>query len=236
MPTRQSGAHPDGHARRSARRGRGDWLVDGVYVLEVHPFPEYGRGDATSDRSSCPRPASRPRCRFAELQRADALQRSRADPGRAARDRRSSDFNLLVDAGYAADQRAAPGTAQLAMNMLDEGTASRSALEISDRAALLGAELGAGSNLDMSTVSLSALKENLDASLELFADVILNPSFPEKEFDRAQEAAAGRASRREKTTPLQMALRVFPGSALRRGPRLRHAVHRLGNRGVGVRA
>jgi zinc protease len=87
-------------------------------------------------------------------------------------------FNLLLDAGYAADQNTMPGTASMTMDMLDEGTQTRDALQISEELALLGANLGTGSNLDMSSVALSALKENLEASLELFADVILNPSFP----------------------------------------------------------
>ena len=39
--------------------------------------------------------------------------------------------------------------------------------------------------MDISHVSLSALKENLDASLELFADVVINPSFPQPEFELA---------------------------------------------------
>jgi zinc protease len=73
-------------------------------------------------------------------------------------------FNLLLDAGYAADQHVMPGTASMTMNMLDEGTETRNALQISEELALLGANLGTGSNLDMSSVTLSALKENLGAS------------------------------------------------------------------------
>src|SRR5258708_15350249 len=88
-------------------------------------------------------------------------------------------FWMTSDAGYAADEFAAPGTASMTMALLTGGTKTRSALEISDQLAMLGAELRANSNLDMSTVRLSALKSKLDPSLELFADVILNPSFPD---------------------------------------------------------
>jgi len=48
-------------------------------------------------------------------------------------------LTLLVDAGYAADQFAAPGTASLALDMLDEGTTRRTALQISDTLSQLGA-------------------------------------------------------------------------------------------------
>jgi zinc protease len=118
-------------------------------------------------------------------------------------------FNLMVDAGYAADQFAAPGTANLTLDMMDEGTKTKSSLQISEELALLGAQLGTGSNLDVSTVSLSALKNNLDVALAIYADVILNPSFPQEDFARLQKLLLARIQR-EKVTPIQMALRVFP--------------------------
>ena len=119
-------------------------------------------------------------------------------------------FNLLVDAGYAADRDSLPGVASLAMDMLDEGTSKRSALEISEELANLGARLRTGSNLDLSSVSLSVLTSELDSSLELYADVVLNPTFPEQEFKRLQKEQLARIQR-EKTTPTQMGLRIFPG-------------------------
>ncbi len=118
-------------------------------------------------------------------------------------------FNLLVDSGYASDQFARPGTASLAMGMLDEGTKTRSSLQISEELALLGADLFANSTLDMSSVFLSALKTNLDPSLELFADVVLNPAFSEADFKRLQKQQLDRIER-EKVQPVSMALRVFP--------------------------
>ena len=93
--------------------------------------------------------------------------------------------------------------------MMDEGTKKRNALEISEDLALLGAGLGTGSDLDMSAVSLSALTSNLDASLEIWADVILNPSFPKEDLERLQKQTIAQIQR-EKATPIQMALRVFP--------------------------
>ena len=96
------------------------------------------------------------------------------------------------------------------MDMLDEGSKTRNALEISEELALLGATLGAGSNLDVSSVNLNTLKTNLDASLDIYADVILNPSFPEDDFQRLQKQMLARIQR-EKVTPIQMALRVYSG-------------------------
>jgi zinc protease len=118
-------------------------------------------------------------------------------------------MTLLVDAGYAADQFATPGTGSLALDMMDEGTTRLTALQISDTLLQLGAQLGTGSQLDASRVFLSAMKEKLDPSLNIFADVILNPSFPQADFQRQQRQRLARIQR-EKVQPVQMALRVFP--------------------------
>ena len=196
------------------RAGR-QWLSDGVVVVEVHPFPEYSTTGKDVDRSSLPQPDSFPEVDFATMERITLgnglqviLAERRAVP--------IVDFRLLVDAGYAADQFGALGTANLAVDMMDEGTDKRSALEISEELAMLGADLATWSNLDLSNVKISALVENLDASLGLFADVILNPSFPPEEFERLRKQQIA-GIQREKATPFQMALRVFPPLLYGRG-------------------
>ncbi len=184
------------------------WLSDGVYVLEVHPFPEYVTVESDVDRSKLPEPGTPPVAQFPDLQRAtlsNGLKIILAERHAAP----VVNFDLLLDAGYAADQFALPGTANLAMNMLDEGTKKRSALEISDDLAMLGAHISSGSNLDMSVVSLSTLKSTLDDALELYAEVILEPSFPQDDFERLKKQQIA-GVRREKSSPFQMALRVFP--------------------------
>src|SRR5256886_6113357 len=65
------------------------------------------------------------------------------------------------------------------------------------------------SQLDVSSVSLSTLKETLDPALDIFADVVLNPAFPQADFQRQQRQRVARIQR-EKVQPVQMALRVFP--------------------------
>jgi zinc protease len=185
-----------------------EYLADGAFVLEVHPFPQYKTAEGTVDRTRVPEPGPPPVAAFPRLERATlpnglslVLAERHSIP--------QVNMRLIVDAGFAADQFATPGTASLAMAMLDEGTKTRSALEISEQLALLGATLTTGSNLDVSTVSLSALKDKLDASLDIFADVVLNPAFPQSDFDRLKQETIARI-RREKVNPTQMALRVFP--------------------------
>ena len=116
---------------------------------------------------------------------------------------------MLFDAGYAADQFSREGTTSLAMTMLDEGTDKRSALDISEALSSLGANLHTGASLDDVSIQMSALTENLDASLDIFADVILNPVFPDTELERLRRVTLARI-KQEKTRPVSMALRIMP--------------------------
>ncbi len=185
------------------------WLSDGDYTLEVLPYGQYRTVAAGADRSKLPETGAPPETRFPELQRAtlsNGLKIVLAERPSIPQ----VQFDLLLDAGYAADQAGVAGTASLAMSMLDEGTRTRNALQISDELAALGANLFAGSRLDVSSVSLEALKENLDASLAVYADVILNPVFPRPDFERLKRQRLAQIQR-EKTEPVGMALRVLPG-------------------------
>lgn len=184
------------------------WLSDGLFVLEVHPFPKLeARGDGV-DRSKLPAVGQLPEPNFPELQTATlanglkvVLAERRAVP--------LVELELVLDAGFASDTPETLGRASLAMAMLDEGTKTRTALQISDELQKLGAELATGSTLDSSFVSMSALKEKLAESLALFADVVMNPTFPQQDFDRLKKQQLA-AIAREKVTPLAMGLRVLP--------------------------
>ena len=185
------------------------WLSDGVYILEVQPFPPYKTAATGADRSKAPDTGTPPLLKLPKLQRAtlsNGLKVIFAERHEVP----LVSFWLDVDAGYAADQRAASGTASMTMSLLNGGTKTRNALQISDEQALLGAQLNAYSNLDLSTVRLSALKSKLDPSLDLFADIILNPAFPDSDFKRQQQLQIA-AIQREQNTPTQIGLRIFPG-------------------------
>ena len=117
--------------------------------------------------------------------------------------------SLQFDAGYAADSLGIPGTASFTLSMLDEATKNRSASDISLEAEKLGATISTGSNLDMSTVSLSAMRNKITPSLDLFADVVRNPAFDQSEIDRLRPRWIGQI-KQEKSQPVQLALRNLP--------------------------
>jgi len=189
---------------RAARQ----WLGDGDYTLELHPFPDYQVATTGADRSKLPDPGTPPDPKFPALERAtlsNGLKIVLAERPSIPQVR----FDLLLDAGFAADQSGVPGTANMTFAMLDEGTKGRTSLEISEELQRLGANLSTFSRLDYSSIALEALREHLDASLDLFADVVLYPSFPQADFDRLKKQQLA-AIQREKAEPFSLALRAFP--------------------------
>ena len=185
------------------------WLNKGRYQLDVLPYGDYQTSDAQVDRSKgLPAVGTLPDLAFPEIQRAElknglkvVLAERHAVP--------VINISLQFDAGYAADSFGKPGTADFTLSMLDEGTTDRSALEISLEAEKLGAVISTSTNLDMSSLSLSAMADKLAPSLELFADVARNPAFDQTEIDRLRPRWIAKINQ-EKSQPVQLALRNLP--------------------------
>ena len=91
-------------------------------------------------------------------------------------------MSLVLKSGSAADPVDRGGLASMTAAMLDEGTKTRNALEISDQLGSIGARLMTGADLDSSTVSMTSLTKHIDRALDIFTDIITNPQFPESEF------------------------------------------------------
>lgn len=190
------------------QRVAAEWLGDGAVTLQVLPY-EPGVAAATgADRSRLPPTGPPPDVGFPAAERsrlANGLEVFFVPrPGIGF-----VEFELVLEGGYAADPPGRPGTASLTMAMLDEGTRRRSALEISEELALLGADLATGASLDTASVRLSALRDRLEPALDVFADVVLEPAFPQQELDRLRGIYLA-GLRQEKTRPNSMALRVLP--------------------------
>jgi predicted Zn-dependent peptidase len=119
-------------------------------------------------------------------------------------------INLLLGGGFASDPAGKEGLASFAMGMLSEGAAQYDTLAFRSRSEQLGAILGADAGLDGSSVSLSALKENLDSSLALYADMLQRPRFDAAELERVRaQRLAG--LQQEIARPQSLGTRVMPG-------------------------
>ena len=192
----------------TVKKAAEEWLSDGDYVLEVHPYPTSFKTDAKLDRSKEPAPGGPMSLNLPPLQKATLSNGLKV----VLAERHSApvvNFTLMVDSGYFADPTNATGTASFEQRMLEEGTPTRDSLKIGEELESLSANFNASASLDYSLVSLNTLTSTMDPSLNIYADLILHPAFPEKEFQRLQkERIAG--IQREKVTPQAMALRVVP--------------------------
>src|SRR5690606_6775381 len=158
-------------------------LSDGEFVLTVHPRPDYVTATEGADRSRLPDVGPPPDLVLPALQRtrlANGLEVVLAEQHSVP----IVQMTLILDIGTAADSLATPGTANMPSAMADEGTRTRDAFQIAEEAERLGAFVSSGSSLDTSYFGLNAIKSELEGSLELFADVLLNPTFPDKELER----------------------------------------------------
>ena len=192
-----------------ARQATRKWLSDGDMTLICDPFPEYSVTGQEADRSNVPPVDTKVAASFPDIQRATLKNGMKVVLARRSESPTIS-ANLVFDAGYCTDKFGGKlGLARLAMDMLDEGTKSLNSLQINERLQLLGASLGTSSDLDNSYVSLNALKQSLDQSLDLMADVVLNPSFPDADFKRLQTQQIS-GIQNEKKSPQSMVMRVMP--------------------------
>ncbi len=184
------------------------WLKANNYTMLVKPFDKLTAGKTDINRKILPELNSPPEIKFPDIQRAKLknglnvilLERHSAPIVNVA---------LAVDAGYASDSAAKAGIATLTLDLMDEGTKTRDAFQIVDELDLLGARLSTGSSLDMSFVRLQSTAENLQKSLGIMSDVVLNPSFPGDKFDIKKQQRVAQIGQ-EKANPNALAQRVLP--------------------------
>lgn len=93
-------------------------------------------------------------------------------------------MQLVIRSGADAVIAGKAGVANLTADMLDEGTKTRTALQIADELDFIGASAATAANYDASIGNLLTLKEHLHSAMTIFSDIILNPNFPENEFER----------------------------------------------------
>jgi zinc protease len=90
--------------------------------------------------------------------------------------------NMGLKFGTTSDSPELLGLASITADMLTEGTKSKKSKEIADEVDFIGGGLSAGSDVDNTLVSGSALSKYQDRLFNIMADVVLNPSFPEDEL------------------------------------------------------
>ena len=190
--------------RQAAQR----WLDAPHYTLTVHPAEARQSGATAVDRSVLPPLGDPPEVAF------PAVQRTQLSNGATVLlvERHTApivNISLAVDAGFAADVPEKAGLASLTLDLMDDGTAARDTFAIVDELDRLGASISTASTLDLSLVRLQTLSQQLRPSIEVLADVVLHPSFPQDMLKLAMQRRLAQIGQ-EKATPTTAAVRLVP--------------------------
>jgi len=87
-------------------------------------------------------------------------------------------LSLVINAGSVDDPKGKEGLANLTANLIDEGTKKYNAIEIAEKFEELGTNLSISVDDWTTNIGIKSLTQNVEKSLELLSDIILNPTFP----------------------------------------------------------
>ena len=94
---------------------------------------------------------------------------------------------LLVPVGTAADPPERHGLAAFTSDLLDEGSGGRSALEVADEIARIGADLDVDVGPDSITVALTTLTRFMAPALRLLAEMAIAPNLAQGDVERVRK-------------------------------------------------
>lgn len=96
-------------------------------------------------------------------------------------------LDVMVTSGALAESEARAGTASLTAALLESGAGGRDATEIAEAVDALGLALESGISWDTSLAGITALTSRLEAGMEILADLVLRPTFPQREVERIRD-------------------------------------------------
>jgi len=117
-------------------------------------------------------------------------------------------FQLLIDSGSWKDPSGEEGLSYLTARGLLLGTSKHTANQINEELDFMGASLNSSSGRDSAALTLRILKKDLDKGMDLFMEVLNQPTFPEEEIRREIEKTLA-TIQSEEDQPEQVAEKEF---------------------------
>lgn len=161
-----------------------------------------------ADESKLPKPGPDPQLKLPEIQRrtlSNGLEVLIVEHHEVP----VVNMNLVLKTGAAADPRDRSGLAYFTANLLDEGTKTRTALDISNHLTSTGSSLFTGADWDMSGANLFTTARHFDQTLDIFSDILLNPSFPREELERVRASRLA-TLKQQRSAPNAIGALVYP--------------------------
>jgi predicted Zn-dependent peptidase len=136
-------------------------------------------------------------------------------------------FTLLIRRGAATDPPGKEGLAAVTADMLDEGSGDRSAIEMHEALARLGAQFDTDIGSDATVASLTVLTRFGERALALLSDIVARPALREQDFLRVRQLRLHRLTQ----------LRDMPGAVADRAfLKLLYGAHPYGHLPIGSEA
>lgn len=96
-------------------------------------------------------------------------------------------FEISITGGHSLDPEGKAGIASLMADLMNEGTKTKTAAALEEAVGLLGSSIYIGSGADEIFISGNCLARNFDATIQLVAEMILEPRWDETEFNRLKQ-------------------------------------------------
>ena len=133
-------------------------------------------------------------------------------------------FTLLVRRGAASDPPGQEGLAAVTADMLDEGSGDRSAIEMHEALARLGAQFDTDIGSDATVASVTVLSRFTQRALALLSDIVVRPALREHDFARVRQLRLHRLTQ----------MRDMPGAVADRAfLKLLYGAHPYGHSPIG---
>ena len=165
------------------------WLKRGHFQLTVLPFPELQSGEAVVDRSAIPGVSTDSEINFPDIETTtlnNGMNLIVANRGSVP----LVDVSISIDTGSAAAPKDAPGLGVFVFALMDKGTKRLDANELAAEKDRIAMASSFRNGLERSSLSWRILTPNLGESLEIAADMMRNPVFPDEELEKIKAQLA----------------------------------------------
>ena len=172
---------------KEVKQAANKWLSSGDYVLSIVPAAKTSVVKSKVDRTKgIPYPTEKLSYSFPKIQ-STVLDNGSKLVLAERNDLPLVQLEIVFNNGYAVESNDELGLVNFTMSMVDEGTKKYDSLEFAEMQESLGSGIGFGSSIDTTYASMSSLKVNLEQTLDLFKEGLLNPTFPQVELDKVKK-------------------------------------------------
>lgn len=117
-------------------------------------------------------------------------------------------FSLIIEGGHLLDDMNNNGVANLMTDIMMEGTANKTPLELEEEIEMLGANINMYTTRESIVLQVNTLVRNYRATMELVEEILLEPRWDEEEFGRIKTSTINQI-KRSAANPNAVANKVY---------------------------